>query len=126
MTPLPPALALTAKGELLHLSPEELETTVSMLEARGCDIRRIELDGTTDKAEMFKRTAFSLTFPEWFGHNWDALADCLSDLSWLPAVQERALLITGLDTMSPNGRTLLELLADLTDDTSVQWLLISP
>ena len=24
-------------------------------------------------------------FPDWFGKNWDALADCLQDLSWRPA-----------------------------------------
>ena len=26
-----------------------------------------------------------LSFPEWFGGNLDALHDCLTDLSWLPA-----------------------------------------
>jgi len=27
----------------------------------------------------------SLGFPDWFGGNWDALEDCLTDLSWRPA-----------------------------------------
>ena len=26
-----------------------------------------------------------MAFPEWFGHNWDALLDCLADLGWRPA-----------------------------------------
>jgi hypothetical protein len=26
-----------------------------------------------------------LRLPDWFGRNWDALADCLTDLSWWPA-----------------------------------------
>ena len=46
---------------------------------------RIDLAGCTDKAELLARIARTLRFPDWFGHNWDALADCLCDLSWLPA-----------------------------------------
>lgn len=36
-----------------------------------------------DRESMFEQFATSLRFPEWFGHNWDAFADCLQDLSWL-------------------------------------------
>lgn len=45
----------------------------------------IELQGCRSKAELLTRIAAAMDFPPWFGHNWDALADCLSDLSWLPA-----------------------------------------
>ncbi|MCZ7655132.1 MAG: barstar family protein [Rhodocyclaceae bacterium] len=34
-----------------------------------------------DRTTLFECLATTLKFPDWFGHNWDALADCLSDLS---------------------------------------------
>lgn len=34
------------------------------------------------KADLFSTLARSLQFPDYFGHNWDALVDCLSDLSF--------------------------------------------
>ncbi len=38
----------------------------------------------TGRSELFAQFAAGLRFPGWFGHNWDAFADCLRDLSWLP------------------------------------------
>jgi hypothetical protein len=37
------------------------------------------------KAELLAAFAGALGFPGWVGRNWDALADALRDLSWLPA-----------------------------------------
>jgi Barstar (barnase inhibitor) len=38
-----------------------------------------------DKPVLLKNIAAALRFPEWFGQNWDALEDSLTDLSWLAA-----------------------------------------
>lgn len=55
--------------------------------ANGLDFASIRLDlgDCRDEAGLFARFAAVFRFPEWFGDNWDALADCLGDLSWWPA-----------------------------------------
>ncbi|MER5967406.1 barstar family protein [Streptomyces sp. NPDC002057] len=40
----------------------------------------LDLTGVTDKAALMDRCAAVLDLPDWFGRNWDALADCLTDL----------------------------------------------
>ncbi|AXK34247.1 hypothetical protein DVA86_17925 [Streptomyces armeniacus] len=42
----------------------------------------LDLGGVTDKAGFLDACASGLELPDWFGRNWDALADCLTDLSW--------------------------------------------
>ena len=57
---------------------------VEAARAQGRCTRVINADGARDKHTLLTRIADALEFPQWFGHNWDALADCLGDLSWLP------------------------------------------
>jgi len=37
------------------------------------------------KEGLLQNIARALDFPDWFGGNWDALEDCLTDLSWRAA-----------------------------------------
>lgn len=45
----------------------------------------LDLAGAVGKADLMDRCARALALPGWFGHNWDALLDSLSDPSVWPA-----------------------------------------
>ena len=38
----------------------------------------------TNSAALLDALSFALCFPDYFGGNWDALDECIRDLSWLP------------------------------------------
>ena len=39
--------------------------------------------GISSKAELFTFLSKAIPLPNYFGHNWDALEECLGDLDWL-------------------------------------------
>ncbi|MEU0038161.1 MULTISPECIES: barstar family protein [unclassified Streptomyces] len=70
-------------------------TLADVLAAAGWAHVRLDLAGVTDKPAFMDRCARALDLPDWFGRNWDALADCLGDLSWAPPARGRLLVVTG-------------------------------
>ncbi|MFE3995354.1 barstar family protein [Streptomyces goshikiensis] len=75
----------------MSLDPRPLETIDAALadaEAAGWVTVRLDLAGVRSKAALMRRCADALRVPGWFGGNWDALADALIDLSWLPGGAE--------------------------------------
>ncbi len=49
---------------------------------RGAELDVVTIDAGTS---VFEAMAAALDFPDWFGGNWDALEDSLSDLAWRKA-----------------------------------------
>jgi RNAse (barnase) inhibitor barstar len=43
--------------------------------------------GFSTKERLLEALDVNLGFPDYFGNNWDALQECLTDLSWLDPVQ---------------------------------------
>ncbi|QXJ23042.1 barstar family protein [Actinomadura graeca] len=80
--------------------------------------RGFHLDGhhVRDKEAFLRLCAEVFDFPEWFGGNWDALADCLADLSWTSARHSRVVLYESwpeLAEAEPESfRTVLDVFAD--------------
>ena len=73
----------------VHVAPLTDDATAAictLARSVGFDCTRVDLAGCSDKAEFLVRIAAALGFPAWFGHNWDAFFDCLTDLSWRPAL----------------------------------------
>ena len=55
---------------------------VDALRGSALGVVHIGLAGAAGKDALLQRIARALAFPDWFGGNWDALEDCLTDLSW--------------------------------------------
>jgi len=51
----------------------------------GLHVGEINAKNVRSKADLLSAIAKALNFPEYFGHNWDALDECLRDLEWLSA-----------------------------------------
>jgi hypothetical protein len=65
-----------------------------------------------NRKQLFDAIANGLEFPDYFGKNWDAFIDCLSDLSWLDR-DEAVLQHTGLPSLGEKDLKLyLESLVD--------------
>ena len=58
------------------------DEVVDAVSGSGLSFAKIEF---ADKMKLLNNIAAALEFPHWFGANWDALEDCLTDLSWREA-----------------------------------------
>ena len=65
----------------------------------GLALLEISLESVSDKDALLRHFATVLAFPEWFGGNWDALEDCLTDFSWRQAAGY-VLLLHGADGLA--------------------------
>lgn len=74
---------MTSKNKCLHfvkndkvkLEYNELKEKVMVFE--------VDVSKVSSKQDFFHLLCREMNFPDYFGMNWDALDDCLSDLSWL-------------------------------------------
>jgi hypothetical protein len=86
----------------------------------GLDAVRVDLSGCGDKAEFLARVAAALDFPAWFGGNWDAFFDCLTDLSWRPAAGY-VLILEHTDDLRRDAPESLDTALAILADTAEAW-----
>lgn len=97
----------------------------------GYNVYRIDLGKAHNAEDVHRTFGKALHFPEWFGFNWDALADCLTDMSWNEADGYLVILqsIKALKISDPDAlRTLISVLQDASAAWKAQhvpfWVLV--
>ena len=88
------------KADVFLLSPEQRDrvlrregvpTTANLIALTGDDV--------SSREAFFASIARAIPFPNYFGHNWDAVYDCLTDPSVMPA-NGAVLVLDGCDEMA--------------------------
>jgi hypothetical protein len=78
-----------------NASPENDSTVLGNrtggLNQKGIQIFYLDGREVCDKRSFLHKIATVMKFPNYFGQNWDALDECITDLDWCPA--ERYVLI---------------------------------
>lgn len=66
----------------VHAQPRSVEAAAKRA---GFAFFHVEGRNIVRKEQLLNHVATTLRFPEHFGHNWDALEECLTDLEWVDA-----------------------------------------
>jgi hypothetical protein len=80
----PPEFNMDALQNGIYSAPEALDELRRVAASRGIAWCDLDLANIFAKKTFLERCESALNFPAGFGRNWDALADCLEDLSWQP------------------------------------------
>jgi hypothetical protein len=87
---------------------------------KGLVLFRVDAAGIKGKQEFINAVARILQYPEYFGFNWDAFEDCLTDLSWQQA-NGYLLLLENLEDFAFNAPEEMKIARSIFRDASSYW-----
>jgi RNAse (barnase) inhibitor barstar len=67
-----------------RLRPKQGSLVADVAQAQGLRLFALDLGSVADKTTWLKVLGQALGFPEWYGANFDALYDCLTNGDWMP------------------------------------------
>ncbi|MFG2297847.1 barstar family protein [Streptomyces sp. NPDC048603] len=105
----------------MTMDPHPLAPALAAAEQAGWAVVRLDLDGVRTKARLMDVCAEAFVLPAWFGRNWDALADCLRDLSWLPEAAGRLVAVTGWEGLARARPGDWEVLREVLEEAAAYW-----
>jgi RNAse (barnase) inhibitor barstar len=108
------------RAGVFSLPAHDIAALVDVATALEFAVLRVSLQGCTEAPEVLQRLAVQLQFPDWFGQNWDALADCLTDFSWREA-PGYVLVLEQLGDFRAASDDDFDTLIEILSDASASW-----
>jgi RNAse (barnase) inhibitor barstar len=106
--------------EAVPLSADEAARLVSALAELKIQARILDGKQIGSKAALLRAVAEAFSFLFHFGHNWDALIDCWSDMAWLPAAGYVTILLHADDFRTAHPR-IHEEFVQVCGDVAERW-----
>ncbi|MFH1619184.1 MAG: barstar family protein [bacterium] len=113
----PGSLPLFRAGE----NPADIEEAIAEAGRLGWFTAVLDFSSASDKRSMMKQFAVQMKFPDYFGHNWDALEECLKDLQeWIKA-PGYLLIIRGYDASEGKFPEEMKNICEILESVSAFW-----
>jgi Barstar (barnase inhibitor) len=64
---------------------QNLQKMIDELSEQGIQVFYLDGKEISTKEAFLSKAAQAMKFPEYFGYNWDAFDECITDLEWFPA-----------------------------------------
>ncbi len=80
-------------------SPTKVNVVKNELASSPVKMISVDLSKVSSDDDLFVAIASALHFPDYFGRNWDALDECLTDMEWLPRTQGYVLFVDGAEAL---------------------------
>jgi RNAse (barnase) inhibitor barstar len=100
---------------LVILDAASVADRISALATQGEEaaVRVVRAAKMGSEAQTFDELSAAFQFPYYFGENWDALSECINDLSWMPARRYLTVITNAhLLRSKDHAETLLQILGD--------------
>jgi RNAse (barnase) inhibitor barstar len=95
--------------------------TEQVLAELGVTARVLDGKLMRTKAGLIDEFASRLAFPDYFGRNWDALADCLADLDWLRGLAYAFVIHRASELLADEPPAQISAFFQLIEQTAAQW-----
>jgi RNAse (barnase) inhibitor barstar len=102
------------------LTAEAAKLLVTALGDLGIEARVLDGKRVSGKPALLRAIAEAFAFPAHFGNNWDAVIDCWSDLSWMPAVGYVCVLLHA-DQLQGADSSAYDTFMEVFEDVAERW-----
>lgn len=87
----------------------------------GLTIRAVDAERMRSTRALFREFAAGLQFPDYFGRNWDALEECLVDLSWLPPGPYAIVIVQATELLTDAQPEEFTVFLRLIENVAAEW-----
>ncbi|EXI74470.1 MAG TPA: barstar family protein [Candidatus Accumulibacter phosphatis] len=105
---------------VFHLPLRDAEAIRRAAASAGLACFDVSLEDCSSLDEVLGRLGHDLDFPDWYGHNLDALKDCLTDFSWAEAAGY-VLIIVHAEGLLAHDPAALAVLTEVFVEAIAEW-----